>query len=272
MSNIVIAPAIGMPSYEVILFLSSLRKYYEDEILFFVNKRDIELKKILKKYDCNYREVMTHKHDIIIKRYALVLDFLRDRKDIKKIFFCDSRDIYFQSNPFDFQYEGDINFFSEDKPIEDCNINSNWMQKTLGHENFEKLKKNSIICCGTVIGKKDAFIEYATQMKMMSKKFPYKKRLKFFLTFRRDKEGRGCDQSYAAYLIYNNILLNLKTYSNKSGPFATVYHLTNLRFNNENVLLNENNEPYILVHQYDKKWNIFKDKVDFLKTKLNIKF
>ena len=38
MSNIVIAPAIGMPSYEVILFLSSLRKYYEDEILFFVNK------------------------------------------------------------------------------------------------------------------------------------------------------------------------------------------------------------------------------------------
>ena len=25
---------------------------------------------------------------------------------------------------------------------------------------IEKLKKNSIICCGTVIGKKEAFIEY----------------------------------------------------------------------------------------------------------------
>ena len=107
-------------------------------------------------------------------------------------------------------------------------------------------------------------------MKMMSKKFPYKKRLKFFLTFRRDKEGRGCDQSYAAYLVYNNILSNLKIYSNKLGPFATVYHLTNLKFNEDNVLLNQNNKPYILVHQYDKKWNIFKEKVDFLKIKLNI--
>ena len=261
-----------MPSHEVILFLSSLRKYYEDEIFFFVNKKNFELKKILKKYDCSYREVSTHKHDIQIKRYSLVLDFLMERNDIKKILFCDSRDIYFQSNPFDFPYEGDINFFSEDHPIENCNINSNWIQKTFGHENFEKLKKNSIICSGTVIGKKEAFIEYATQMKMMSKKFPYKKRLKFFLTFRRDKEGRGCDQSYAAYLIYNNILLNLKTYSNKLGPFATVYHLTNLKFNDDNVLLNQNNEPYILVHQYDKRWNIFKEKVDFLKIKLNIKF
>ena len=270
MSNIVISSAIGMPSHEVILFLSSLRKYYEDEIFFFVNKKNFELKKILKKYDCSYREVSTHKHDIQVKRYSLVLDFLMERKDIKKILFCDSRDIYFQSNPFDFPYEGDINFFSEDHSIENCNINSNWIQKTFGYENFEKMKKNSIICSGTVIGKKEAFIEYTNQMKMMSKKFPYKKRLKFFLTFRRDKEGRGCDQSYAAYLVYNNILSNLKIYSNKLGPFATVYHLTNLKFNEDNVLLNQNNKPYILVHQYDKKWNIFKEKVDFLKIKLNI--
>ena len=108
---------------------------------FFVNKKDFELKKILKKYDCSYREVSTHKHDIQVKRYSLVLDFLMERKDIKKILFCDSRDIYFQSNPFDFPYEGDINFFSEDHSIENCNINSNWIQKTFGHENFEKMKK-----------------------------------------------------------------------------------------------------------------------------------
>ncbi|OUW73663.1 MAG: hypothetical protein CBD76_03105 [Pelagibacteraceae bacterium TMED216] len=271
MSNIVIAPAIGMPPQEVILFLSSLRKYYNDEILFFVNKTDVELKKTLKKFNCDYKEVTTHKHDIIIKRYTLVLDFLNNRKDIKNIFFCDSRDIYFQSNPFDFSYEGSLNFFSEDTPIQNCNINSNWMQKTLGPQIFEKLKKNSIICCGTVIGKKDAFLEYAKQMNSMSKKYPYKKRLKFLLTFRRDKEGRGCDQSYAAYLIYNNILKDFKTYGNKVGPFATVYHLDKINFNKDNVLLNENAKPYILVHQYDKKWNIFKDKVELLKKKMNIK-
>ena len=51
-----------MPPQEVILFLSSLRKYYNDEILFFVNKTDVELKKTLKKFNCDYKEVTTHKH------------------------------------------------------------------------------------------------------------------------------------------------------------------------------------------------------------------
>ena len=77
--------------------------------------------------------------------------------------------------------------------------------------------------------------------------------MKYLLTFRRDKEGRGCDQSYAAYLIYNNILKDINVYGNASGPVATVYHLDNYKFNNQNELINNKNEPYVVVHQYDKK-------------------
>ena len=107
-------------------------------------------------------------------------------------------------------------------------------------------------------------------MHMMSKKFPFKKRLKYLLTFRRDKEGRGCDQSYAAYLIYNKILKDINVYGNSSGPVATVYHLDNYKFNNRNELINNKNEPYVVVHQYDKKWEVFEESVNKLKVELGI--
>ena len=144
------------------------------------------------------------------------------------------------------------------------------MNKTLGGNIFNELKKKQIICCGTVMGKTESFKKYAFEMDRMSKKYPYKKRLKYLLTFRRDKEGRGCDQSYAAYLIYNKILENVKIYSNSQGPVATVYHLNNYKFNNKNELINSKNQPYVVVHQYDKKWEEFEKSVNKLKKELGI--
>jgi len=69
MNNIIITPAVGMPPNDIILFLSSLRRFYEGEVLFFVGKNDHLLKKNIKLYDSSYLEVNSHKHDIIIKRY-----------------------------------------------------------------------------------------------------------------------------------------------------------------------------------------------------------
>ena len=270
MENIVITPYIGLPPRDVVLFLDSLRKFYNGKVLFFVGKNDHELKRTLKYYECSYEDVSIHKHDVGIQRYTLLINFLKKNSNLKKIFFCDSRDIYFQSDPFKYSYEGSLNFFSEDANIEDCAVNSQWMNKTLGKKTFEELKKKHIVCCGTVMGTIDAFHSYSNQMEMMSKKYPYKKRLKYLLTFRRDKEGRGCDQPYAAYLIHKNYLKNIKVYSNTSGPVATVYHLNNLNFDNKNQLLNDKGEPYVVVHQYDKRWDEFKDSVNKLKKELNV--
>ena len=103
--------------------------------------------------------------------------------------------------------------------------------------------------------KKNAFREYANKMDNISK-FKYKKRLKYLLTFRRDPEGRGCDQGHAAYLIYNKIINDCKFYNNFDGPVATVFYLNKINFDS-NQLVNTKNEPYIVVHQYDKKWDEF---------------
>ena len=267
MNNIVITPAIGMPANDITLFLASLRKFYNGEILFFVSKNDHELKKNIEYYEGSYVEVVSHKHEIIIKRYELVLNFLKEKRNIKNIFFCDSRDIYFQSDPFNYSYQGLINFFSEEASIQDCSINSQWMKRTMGQRVFEELQQKLILCCGTVMGEINSFQNYASLMREMSKKYPYKKRLKYLLTFRADKEGRGCDQSYAAFLIYKNILKNFQIYDYADGPVATVYHSKNYNFNSKNELINSKGEPYIIVHQYDKRWNEFKNSVTNLKKK-----
>ena len=161
-----------MPANDIVLFLASLRRFYNGQVLFFVGKNDHQLKKNIKYYDSSYLEVNSHKHEIIIKRYKILIDYLKGEKNISNIFFCDSRDIYFQSDPFKYSYEGSINFFSEEANIEDCPINSQWMNKTLGKNIFAELRKKHIVCCGTVMGKIDAFHKYAVEMDSMSKKFP----------------------------------------------------------------------------------------------------
>ena len=101
-------------------------------------------------------------------------------------------------------------------------------------------------------------------------KHKFKKRLKYFLTFRRDKDGRGEDQGYANYIVHNKLVKNSFLYSNESGPIATVYYLKKIIFNKNSQLINSLNQPYSVVHQYDKRWDEFKDNVNKIKKNLGV--
>ena len=57
MSNIIITPAIGMPANDITLFIASLRKFYNGEVLFFVGQNDYENKKNNKYYGASYVEI-----------------------------------------------------------------------------------------------------------------------------------------------------------------------------------------------------------------------
>ena len=80
MNNIIVTPAIGMPANDIVLFLASLRRFYQGEVLFFVGKDDHLLKKNIKYYDSSFLEVNSHKHEIIIKRNRILIDFLKKKK------------------------------------------------------------------------------------------------------------------------------------------------------------------------------------------------
>jgi len=51
---------------------------------------------------------------------------------------------------------------------------------------------------------------------------------------------------------------------------ATVFYLKKIVFDKQSRLLNSNNKPYLIVHQYDKRWDEFSLTVNKLKKDLNI--
>ena len=271
MKNVVITTAIGLKSNEVEFFIKSLRKYYKDDIYFLVGEKDNDLKRKLAIYNCKFKEVKIHKHDIQLKRYEYFLKILEENKNIyNQVLFCDCRDIYFQSDPFDYKYKGPINFFLEDIPIKQCEFNSKWIYKTFGKEIYKEISNNIICCSGTVLGSFASMLDYLNLMNEMIKKFPFKKRLKYLLTFRRDKNGRGCDQAHGNFIVYKKYFKDSCLYSNHEGPIATVYYLKKIKFNDESQLINELGKPYLIVHQYDKRWSEFSEKVKFIKKDLKL--
>ena len=269
MNNLILSAACGLKPEQIEFFLKSLREYYHEDVFFLVGKKDFLTKDFLKTYNCNFLEVSIHKYDIQLKRYSFFLDIIKKKK-YKNILFCDSRDIYFQSNPFSYDYKGSINFFLEDKKIGDCPFNSTWVIKTYGHKTYLSLSDKIISCGGTILGDHNSMEIFLSLMIKELSEHRYKKRLKYILTFRRDKGGRGSDQAHGNYIAHNNLIPGSFFHANESGPIATAYHLKKIKFNSEFKLINKLNEPYAVVHQYDKRWDKFKDSVQATKKKIGI--
>ncbi len=267
--NLVIAAAVGLDVDQITLFVKSLRKYYYEDICIVIGHKDFALEEELEKYKTIILKTKIHKKSIQFERYKIFLNFL-EKRSYDNILCTDSRDVYFQANPFNFQYKGEINFFLEDKKIKECPFNTNWIIKTYGKNKFENIKDKVILCSGTVLGKHEKIKEYLRILNNQILKFKYKRKLKYSLTFRPDPEGRGCDQGHANYLVHNNMIKNFYFYSNKIGPVATVFHLNEIIFNEDNELINTLNDSYIIVHQYDKKWNEFKSNVNQIRLKLGL--
>ena len=157
--NLILSAAIGYKFDQIELFIKSLRKHYKDNVTFLIGDKDYELEMELKKFNCNVIKTNINKKEIQFKRYNIFSNYLVN-KDFKNIFLCDSRDIYFQGNPFEFNYNGQINFFLEDYLIKDCPYNSNWIIKTYGQNEFKRISNNTILCSGTVLGQNRNIKQY----------------------------------------------------------------------------------------------------------------
>ena len=99
--NLILAAALGYNFQQIEFFIKSLRKCYHDDICFVIGHKDNELEKGLKKYNCEIIKTKINKKEIQFKRYEIFLKYIENR-NYTNILLCDSRDIYFQGNPFEF--------------------------------------------------------------------------------------------------------------------------------------------------------------------------
>ena len=102
-NNLILSAAIGYKFNQIEFFVKSLRKFYKDSITFLIGKNDLELESELKKYNCEIIKISINKKEIQFKRYEIFLEYLKNN-NFENILLCDSRDIYFQANPFEFNY------------------------------------------------------------------------------------------------------------------------------------------------------------------------
>ena len=265
--NLILSAAVGLNFEQIRFFIESLRKYYLEDLCLIIDKNDADLERKLKDYNCNLIKTSISKKQIQYKRYEIFLKYI-EKKSFDKILLCDSRDIYFQANPFNYNYDGKINFFLEDYKIKDCPHNSNWIIKTYGNDEYNSISEKTILCSGTVLGNSKNIKEYLDLLSKNILKFKFKKKFKYFITMRSDPEERGCDQGHANYIVHKSLINNVNFYSNHSGPFATIFYLKKITFDEKSRLINTKGEPYVLVHQYDKKWEVFSNHINRFKENL----
>lgn len=171
-------------------------------------------------------------------RYGLFYNYLKDKKDVKRVLLTDSRDVVFQKNFSEFDIGEELCLFREDVIIKDCPINSAWAQHynslhVYGHEHA--------ICGGTIMGNYDPFMNFIKIMLI---------EISLYL-LNTGTLHQGFDQSILNYCYYTGKLQNVKVYSNLDNLVNTLGYAFKC-VNDDGKVVNANNEVSWICHQYDR--------------------
>jgi len=258
--NLILSVAAGYNWRQLKVFVKSLRKYYNDKALLILNNIDLELKNNLQKFSIDYivdKNIVAS--DCYQSRYKLYYNYLNSNKknNYNNVLITDSRDVFFQNNPFSFFYNNKLNFFLENELIKNSSVNSKWISRTVGKKFLKNLKNNYISNCGQIIGEYQHVLNYCNEMDRNIFLFKYKPSF-HSIVFKR--KINAWDQGIHNYLVYSNILKNIGFYSNKEGNVANLCFNKNFNFNSSKKLINDHGYEYSIVHMYDRFINYF-DKI-----------
>ena len=79
-NNLVLAAAIGYKFEQIEFFVKSLRKFYNNKIVFLISEKDKELKSKLIEFNCETVITKINKKEIQFKRYSIFFEYLKNKK------------------------------------------------------------------------------------------------------------------------------------------------------------------------------------------------
>ena len=262
--NLILGAAVGYNWDDLKIFIKSLRKFLNCRvILIFENVLDKKLINKFKNYRIEYyiykQKNQTHipgltnsKSDVGQRRYEMYESILNKiKKKPKKVLLTDTRDVVFQKNLFNDKLNKPINFFLENQKILNDTRNSRWLKRTVGKEQFNKIKNKKISCSGTTFGNFDQIKKYSFLMKKYLFLYPYKRPLRHLIIF---KKIEPYDQGIHNYLIYNNFFKDMQLHKNEFSKICTTAYMKRFSFNKKGQLRNKKNEIYSVIHQYDRSF------------------
>ena len=274
MSNLIITAALGYDWSHVNNLVKSYRQCSLEKIVIITDNKSMDFKDEAKKNNVElfyanlnqYKYInrfnalipFFQKNEFSQIRYAIYKEVLSKFPTIENFIICDSRDVFFQNNPFKKSYKKDLIFFLEEQKIKNDKRNSLWLKNTVGIKEFEKIKDNLISCCGVVIGNYDGIRNYVSLMSEYLYKKPFQRSWKHKLIFRPIKPY---DQGIHNFLIYNNFFSNYEIVKNQNGLVANISYMSNFKKNKFGKMINDLGEEYDIVHGYDRKIDFFYNQI-----------
>jgi len=172
----------------------------------------------------------------------VIYDKIIKEQETDKILLCDLNDVIFQGDPFEIMFDEEIYCASEQNLYGDENNTSSVFNFKIVLDflknpiNLEFIKDKYVICAGTILGTTVGIQKF----------------LSFYIYSQPKKPPRVNDQALL------NIYIYFFSHSKKNLEYthSRILTLDQIPFNSLNimdgVIYNDENEPYVMVHQIDR--------------------
>ncbi|SOB59959.1 conserved protein of unknown function [Pseudodesulfovibrio profundus] len=181
-------------------------------------------------------------------RYYLYLEYLQQAGPFEHVMITDVRDVLFQRDPFAYAWGRGLHCALEDEEmtIGSCPFNSRWVQEHMGEEALAAVSDNTISCSGTTVGDHESMVEYLERMTNR------------FLPFAGGECMGGFDQGVHNVLIRTDLLPDVTLHENGNPILTLGYYQGEPPLNEAGEVLNDQGEVVHVVHQYDRKPELFR--------------
>ena len=182
------------------------------------------------------------------RRYVMCQRYLTAHpSEYSNVMLTDVRDVFFQRDPFQFDFGDEVCCFLEDgrDTIGSSVTNRTWIRDLFGSAALKSMERARISCSGVTIG------SYKRIMKYLETMVDYITR---FVLPRQSRIDDGADQGVHNYILHYGLVPYSRVFSNEDGPVITLTGVpeVDVRFDKNGYVVNKTGEVVNVVHQYDR--------------------
>jgi hypothetical protein len=169
--NVVLGTAISYGPRELNNFVKSFREFNKQDDIVLIVDKDNRLFEFFEKYNVTplfFESRFFMDTHINNARFIRYLEFLLDNiPRYDRVFLTDTRDVVFQSDPFEGLSFEFMHFFAEDDTAtieSDQTYNTPWIRLVFGDDVYQQIKDKKIICAGTTLGSTGNVMKYLNML------------------------------------------------------------------------------------------------------------
>lgn len=244
--DLIISVAIGYDSNQLKPFMKSLEKTNFEGVLVLASYEpihiDYEVNIFIVNEIVSSEDIEANFNTVNNLRPFFYKSIINKYVNYDNLLLIDCRDVIFQDNPFKHFKERVVHFGMEDNTIENCWINTTWIKRVYGEECFNQIKNRPILNGGIIAGNREEILPF---LDYMSKAMIDKSLL--------DTGDNHFVMEQAIPILYSVLFPEkVKEHFNVDKEIATLGQSESVSINRDNKIVNNSNEAYTIVHQYDR--------------------